>query len=747
VNSKTKILIVEHNPFDIELMEYELKKGGIDYVAESVQNEPDFCNALKIFIPDIILSDYSLPSFDGHTAFKIREKIAPDTPFIFVSGSIGEENSVEFIRNGVTDYALKDKLFTLTVKVKRALREAKEKLQKTKTEKELIKSEKGLARAQQLALMGSWEIDMIHNTHTWSDGMYEIYGIDNIELPSTALFLSFIHPDDLAFSTARVEKSFSTFSDSSFNFRFTRKDGEVRYAYTEYRFEFDKNKRPLRLHGIVQDISEKKTAEENLKQSENRFRAMIEKSTDMKTLSTREGEMIYGSPSVTKVLGYPLEKFLHLSAFDLIHPDDIQGYLENRRQILQTPGKSFYSQNRFLHKNGSWVWCEGTVSNMLHEPGIHALVSNFRDISEKKIAEQQREFDSVNLNALINNTNDLMWSVDTDFNLINSNQPFDEIARLTSGHTIAKGSNMLAAGFSPQKLKRFKIFYERAFKGETFTEIEYTKLPVESWSEISCHPIRKGDEVIGTACFSRNITERKLFELELTKITNDLSQRNKDLEEFAYIVSHNLRAPVANILGATNRLHDPELSMEKKGVLARGLNESVTRLDNVVKDLNQILQVKHEINDTKETIRFSEMVDTVKTSIKNLVDIDHVEIKYDFSEVDEFLTLKSYLYSIFFNLISNSVKYCQQQVPCIIEIKSHRVKDTVELIFTDNGMGIDLQKRGGQVFGLYNRFHKNIEGKGIGLFMVKKQVEALGGQISISSEVNKGTQFKIEFEK
>ena len=104
------------------------------------------------------------------------------------------------------------------------------------------------------------------------------------------------------------------------------------------------------------------------------------------------------------------------------------------------------------------------------------------------------------------------------------------------------------------------------------------------------------------------------------------------------------------------------------------------------------------------------------------------------------------MYSIFYNLISNSIKYRQQQVPCLIEIKSRRVKDTIELVFTDNGMGIDLQKRGDQVFGLYKRFHTNIEGKGMGLFMVKTQVETLGGKISIQSEVNKGTEFKIEFE-
>ena len=137
-------------------------------------------------------------------------------------------------------------------------------------------------------------------------------------------------------------------------------------------------------------------------------------------------------------------------------------------------------------------------------------------------------------------------------------------------------------------------------------------------------------------------------------------QRNKDLEQFAYIVSHNLRAPVANILGAANGLNYPGLSTEKKDISQQGLKESVTKLDDVVKDLNHILQVKREINEIKEKVRFSKLVDDIKISIKNLIDSNNIEIKYDFSEIDEFLTLKSYLYSIFYNLISNSIKYRQQ---------------------------------------------------------------------------------------
>ncbi|MFI5138167.1 MAG: CHASE3 domain-containing protein [Sphingobacteriales bacterium] len=233
---------------------------------------------------------------------------------------------------------------------------------------------------------------------------------------------------------------------------------------------------------------------------------------------------------------------------------------------------------------------------------------------------------------------------------------------------------------------------------------------------------------------------------ERSKMVNELMLRNIDLEQFAYIISHNLRTPVANIIGASSALDDPDLSTDDKERLIKGVSVSVMRLDDVVKDLNRILQVKGDVNETKEKVIFSKLVDNIKLSIQHLINKYDVEIKYDFSEINEFFTLKPYLYSIFYNLISNSVKYRRPDMPCIIEIRSSLVNKKLQIIFDDNGMGIDLKKNSGDIFGLYKRFHANIEGKGMGLFMVKTQVETLGGKISIDSIENIGTEFKIEFE-
>jgi PAS domain S-box-containing protein len=244
----------------------------------------------------------------------------------------------------------------------------------------------------------------------------------------------------------------------------------------------------------------------------------------------------------------------------------------------------------------------------------------------------------------------------------------------------------------------------------------------------------------------QDVTETKMAEEEREKIIADIVQRNKDLEQFSYIISHNLRAPVANIIGISAMAQDDSLEPDMKKEVLEGLAQSVQKLDDVISDLNNILQIKREVSQKKEKVSFTEIVTNIRISIENLIEKENAILNWDFSEIDEMQTLKSYLHSIFFNLISNSLKYRQPNIPPIIDIKSHKAGNKIELIFKDNGMGIDMKKKGEQVFGLYKRFHTDkAEGKGMGLYMVKTQFESIGGKITIESEVNNGTIFKIEF--
>jgi PAS domain S-box-containing protein len=156
------------------------------------------------------------------------------------------------------------------------------------------------------------------------------------------------------------------------------------------------------------DIFEKTTkqveTEALITKNEKRFRVMIENGLDIISMREPEGKVFYLSPSITKVLGYTAEALVGSTIFDIIHPDDLSGLKEQTELLLKTPGGSFTREQRYRHKNGNWVWCVGTVTNMLNEPGINALVSNFRDISgikeTERLLRKSNEFNQGVINSL-----------------------------------------------------------------------------------------------------------------------------------------------------------------------------------------------------------------------------------------------------------------------------------------------------------------------------------------------------------
>jgi len=190
--------------------------------------------------------------------------------------------------------------------------------------------------------------------------------------------------------------------------------------------------------------------------------------------------------------------------------------------------------------------------------------------------------------------------------------------------------------------------------------------------------------------------------------------------------------------------HDNDLDPEAKQEVVERLSLSIKNIDTIIKDLNNILQTRRPVNEKKEMVKFRDVCDDIITNSNYTIMKEHVHLNCDFDEVESIFTIRSYLYSIFYNLVSNSIKYRQADVDPVITITSRKLKNQVELRFKDNGKGIDLEKNGSQLFGLYKRFDTTVEGKGMGLFMVKTQVEALDGTIKINSKPGEGSEFIIQ---
>lgn len=317
------------------------------------------------------------------------------------------------------------------------------------------------------------------------------------------------------------------------------------------------------------------------------------------------------------------------------------------------------------------------------------------------------------------------------------NRPMTEVFHIINKHTREESDNpielVLKSG-EAQKLDVDTVLISR--EGEK-----------EYYINDSCAPIldKKGN-IMGVVLVFRDVTKRKQEEALKEKITADLVQRNKDHEHFDNIISHDLRTPVANIISLTELINDEDLEAGERELMMNALSASAERLDEVITDLNVILSIGKQLNEKKEQVNFLKLVKDIQESIAHVLEKDQIHINIDFSSVNEMFAIKSYMYSIFYNLIANSIKYKQAEVPLEISIESRLIDKNVSLTFKDNGVGIDLKKHGGDLFGLYQRFHiDKAEGKGMGLYMVKMQVEKLGGTISVKSAVNQGTEFTIDF--
>ncbi|MGZ3901658.1 MAG: PAS domain S-box protein, partial [Bacteroidia bacterium] len=481
---------------------------------------------------------------------------------------------------------------------------------------------------------------------------------------------------------------------------------------------------------------------------EKRFRALIENLCEAILLVDKESKITYQSPSATTLTGFEDKEAINKSIFDFLYPDDLPPARALFDKSLSMPQKPLHGTFRLIRKDKSYIHAEGTITNLLADENVTGFIINFRDVTERVKAEKLLQKSEANLRTIYNNTSISYILLDKKLKVMEFNGQSAQTFLHLSGQSIAEGKDFM--DLLPVERREFvRKKFEEVTKGkkEGYEQEHTNPGGKPSWFKIDILPVIGNDgKVFGFIASSEDITERKKTELEREEMTADLIQHNKNLEQFAYIISHNLRSPVANIIGLSNMIKSmPDMSREDFNRCIDGLEVSVKKLDDTIIDLNFILQIRREINEKKETIHFSSLVRDIVTSINNLVEKEKIVIRTNFDEIDEFFTIKSYLNSIFFNLISNSIKYRDPSRITYININSKLENRKLVLIFEDNGMGIDMDLNRNKIFGLYKKFHPQIEGKGMGLYMVKTQVEILGGKIDITSEVGVGTAFRMEF--
>ena len=265
--------------------------------------------------------------------------------------------------------------------------------------------------------------------------------------------------------------------------------------------------------------------------------------------------------------------------------------------------------------------------------------------------------------------------------------------------------------------------------------------PTRHWDVVKV-PLMENGVVVGVHMIARDITDRTL-------IQQQLFSQNRDLQDFTYIVSHNLRAPLTNALGLVSMLGTEERGSPIFAATWAHLQTSLHQLDHVVQDMNTILAIRDQQDLLKPTaVLLAEVVQQVILSLQELLTQCGGTVRVSIPDHLEVLGNRNYLSSTFFRLLSNAIKYRADNRPLEVDVKAtHQVgqRPVITVTVTDNGSGFDMKQAGTDVFKIYKRFHPTRPGRGVGLYLVKAQVESMGGHIEVSSQLNKGTTFLLSF--
>jgi signal transduction histidine kinase len=274
---------------------------------------------------------------------------------------------------------------------------------------------------------------------------------------------------------------------------------------------------------------------------------------------------------------------------------------------------------------------------------------------------------------------------------------------------------------------RQEVFTDEVVRGEGLSTLE-----------ITLYPTKAGNVLV----ISRDVTEQVRAQQRERELNRELVHQNERLQQFGYITSHNIRGPVATLLGLLDLMDAKQLSGEN-AVLVEGMRQTVKKLDLVIHDLNTILEYRKMFNTSKETVSLPELAEEVHRLLATFLEGSGAVLHLDFAQLPTVFSVRSYLHSIFYNLLSNAIKFRDPVRPLDIRVRSWPEADQACISFADNGLGINLDRNGHYLFGLYKRFHGQVEGKGLGLHLVKTQAEALGGSIGAESREGTGTTFTL----
>ena len=763
IEKEIRILCVEHAAADAAMIQDSLRKGGLHFRSKRVDNPKAYREELELDPPDVILSDYGVPAFSGTKALAIAREICPDVPFIFVTGPLGEQKTIELFEQGATDCVLKHRLSNLATVVKRALREAAERHEFKLKEQKLRESEERYR-------------SLIERS---PEAIFVVQHGDRIAFanPAAVQLLGAARTHELIGKSVR--KIFQPDPWDRLRDRLRRQQEENAPAeFVEQRlFQLNGKPRPaevsvaptvfqgeLVLQVIAHDLSKTKQVEDRLRQSELLKTAILETALEAILAIDHEGKVQEWNPAAERMFGYSREQAMNRLVNELIIPPSVKKvYRDGLAEYLMSGAASLIGRPVELtlrRSDGREFPAELAITRILMEaPARFAL--RIQDITERKRAENALRESEERFRMLVEGATDYaIYMLDTEGRVVTWNSGAERIEGYKAEEIMGESLAMFFPAEDVRSGLPARLLREAAAEGKTVNEgWRLRRGGSRFWSHGIITALRdENGKLYGYCKIAHDITKQREAEAEIRRLNEELDQRvrqrtaelelaNQELEAFSYSVSHDLRAPLRHIVGYASLLQSEASAKldEANRQHLQTITDAANNLGNLIDALLSFSRMgRAELN--RQPMNLATVVEEARQELGH--EIEGRDIDWQIGPLPVIEGDPLMLRQVMINLVSNALKYTRKRERAKIEIGASETANETTVFIRDNGVGFDMEFAG-KLFGVFQRLHpaSEFEGIGIGLANVWRIIRRHGGSVRAEGTVDGGATFSFSVPK